>query len=327
MNPRAATGFIALTNTTLPVSIFCPDTHLLPPETAVAFRATGRLPWPAGGRADEAFDRMKRLTLRLAGIALHPRHRELLERRARRSDLAGPPGWAELLDAAEDGDPAAVQRVIGLVTTRHTGFFRHPEHFAMAAQHAREAASRRGRARLWSAAASTGEEAWSLAIAMIEGFRQPDPPVEILATDIHEAALAAAARAEYAEQTLQALGEERRARFAGEPAADGRRRLGTTVRRLVRFRGLNLTGVEWPVEGPFDVIFCRNVLMYLEAGHRYAVLERLASLLAPDGLLLLDPAEHLGPAGHWFSSRAEGVYARRRGLPASRREIWPHPAH
>ncbi|MFN0068187.1 MAG: CheR family methyltransferase [Limisphaerales bacterium] len=273
------------------------------------------------------FAGIKGEALKLAGITLHPRHRELLGRRAERGGAAGPRGWTALLTAVEDGDPVAVQRLIDLVTTRHTGFFRHPEHFELAAAHARHAVKERGVARLWSAGTATGEEAWSLAITMVEAFQRPDPPVEIVATDIHEAALAAAARAEYRDRALQALGGARRARFATEPAAEGRQGLVPALRRFVRFHPLNLAAAVWPVDGPFDVILCRNVLMYLEAGHRYAVLERLASLLAPDGLLFLDPAEHPGPAGHWFSPRAEGVYARRRGLPASRRESWPHPAH
>lgn len=287
----------------------------------------GGEPHPATGLDAETFERVQRLALRLAGIALHARHHGLLARRAPRAGVSGPHGWPELLDAAERGEASAVQQVIGLVTTRHTGFFRHTEHFALAAVHARLAVEARGRARLWSAGTATGEEAGSLAIAMIEAFQRPDPPVEILATDIHETALETAARAEHDERVLRPLGGERRRRFLEAQPDAGRWRLVPAVRALVHFRALNLAAVAWPVAGPFDVIFCRNVLMYLEAGHRYAVLERLASLLAPDGLLCLDPAEHPGPAGHWFSSRAEGVYVRSRGLPASRREIWPHPAH
>ena len=90
------------------------------------------------------------------------------------------------------------------------------------------------------------------------------------------------------------------------------------VRQWVEFRTLNLIDPVWPVEGQFDVIFCRNVLMYLEAGHRYAVLERMASRLAPDGLLLLDPTEHLGKVGHWFTPGVDGVYSRRHGTVPSR---------
>ena len=95
-------------------------------------------------------------------------------------------------------------------------------------------------------------------------------------------------------------------RFFGETARRRRWSIAPAVRRLVEFRALNLVGAAWPVEGPFDVIFCRNVLMYLEACHRYAVLERMASLLAPDGLLMLDPAEHLGKAAHLFTPGRTG---------------------
>ena len=94
------------------------------------------------------------------------------------------------------------------------------------------------------------------------------------------------------------------------------------VRRLVEFSALNLVDVTWQnIEGPFDVIFCRNVLMYLETSYRYAVAERLASLLAPDGLLILDPTEHLGKASHFFvPSAADAVYSRRRTFFSSATE-------
>ena len=101
----------------------------------------------------------------------------------------------------------------------------------------------------------------------------------------------------------------------------GRWSVAPAVRRLVEFRSLNLVGAAWPVEGPFDVIFCRNVLMYLEACHRYAVLERLASLLLPDGLLMIDPTEYLGKAGHLFTPDADAVYRRRGGSCPPRNPI------
>ena len=150
-----------------------------------------------------------------------------------------------------------------------------------------------------------------MAMALIEVFRRDDPPATVLATDIDADALAAAARGEYGERALKALEPERGKHFFGEAVA-WRRCITPAVRRLVEFRALNLADVVWPVEGPFDVIFCRNVLMYLEACHRYAVVERLASLLGPGGLLILDPTEHLGKAGHLFTPGAEGLYLRRR---------------
>lgn len=252
------------------------------------------------------------MALQLAGIELSERHGELLARRSHRLGLRDAQGFDVLLDAAEGGDPAAGQRLVGLITTKFTGFFRHPGHFNVAAEQALGAVRQRGAARLWSAAAATGEEPYSLAMAVMEVLRRPDPAVTMLATDIDEEALEVARRGEYREAALDALDPARRARFFSEPAGPGRRRVAGAVRAWVDFRPLNLVAEAWPVQGSFDVIFCRNVVMYLEACHRYAVLERMASLLAPDGLLILDPAEHPGTAGHLFTPGTDGVYARRR---------------
>jgi chemotaxis protein methyltransferase CheR len=263
------------------------------------------------------FDRTRKLALRLAGIELCDRHRELLGSRSRRLGIRDAAGIEALLGAAEEGDTQANRQLIGLVTTNFTGFFRHPRHFDAAAEHALRAVQHRAQARLWSAAAASGEEPYSIAMALIEVFRCEDPPATILATDIDADALASAARGEYGERVLNALEPERRKRFFGEAIA-GRRCIRPSVRRLVEFRALNLAAVIWPIKGPFDVIFCRNVLMYLEACHRYAVVERLASLLAPDGLLILDPTEHLGKAGHLFTQAADAVYRRRRAPYSAR---------
>ena len=259
----------------------------------------------------EQFERTRKLALRLAGIELADRHRELLGRRSRRIGIVDCAGLDALLRAAEAGEPRASRQLVGLLTTGFTGFFRHPGHFDLAAEHALQAVRRQGQARLWSAGAATGEEPYSLAMALIEVFGRDDPPARILATDIDESTLASAQRGEYGERSLRALDPERRRRFITETGG-GIWRIAPAVRRLVEFRVLNLAEVVWPVEGPFDVIFCRNVLMYLEAGYRYAALERMASLLAPDGLLILDPAEHLGPAEHLFLSKSEAVYSPRK---------------
>jgi chemotaxis protein methyltransferase CheR len=260
----------------------------------------------------EQFDRTRRLASSLAGIELVDRHRELLARRSRRLGIRDDAGLDALLNAVENGESSATQRLLCLLTTKFTGFFRHPRHFEAAAKHALQVARLRGRARLWSAGTATGEEAWTLAIALIEAFQSDTPPVSILATDVDVEALATAQRGEYGVASLQTLSPARRDRFLSETGVSQRWCVTPIVRGLVEFRTLNLVREDRPVEGPFDVIFCRNVLMYLEACHRYAALERLASRLAPDGLLMLDPAEHLGQAAHLFGPGADGVYSLRR---------------
>jgi chemotaxis protein methyltransferase CheR len=270
--------------------------------------------------SDEQFHRTRRLAARLAGIELVERHRELVARRSRRLGLRDSAGLDALLGAAEAGQTDATRQMLRLLTTKFTGFFRHPRHFELAVAHALDAAARQGRARLWSAAAATGEEAWSLAVTLFEAAGRDDPPASVLATDIDVEALAVARRGEYGASAMQAVSVARRARFFVESAPD-RWSVAPAVRRLVEFRPANLAAITWPVNGPFEVIFCRNVLMYLEACHRLAVLERMASLLAPGGLLLLDPAEHPGRAGRLFASRGNGVYLLRGG-PGSGH---PHP--
>jgi len=258
----------------------------------------------------EQFDRTRRLALELAGIELSDRHRSLLERRGRRAGLAGETGFENLLGGAECGDAEARRSLLGLLTTRFTGFFRHPWHFDIAAEHVLWAAHRRGRARVWSAASATGEEPYSLAIALLQVFGRDDPPVEILATDVNEEALAVARRGEYANAALEGVPPGLRDRFFGEPAGPGRRRIAAAARGLVDFREANLAATDWPVEGPFDAVLCRNVLMYLEGSRRDAAVERIASLLTAGGLLLLDPAEHVGGAARLFGPGERGIYVR-----------------
>jgi chemotaxis protein methyltransferase CheR len=274
--------------------------------------------------SNQQFERTRWLASKLAGIELVERHRELLRRRSQRIGIGDDAGLDALLDAVEAGQTMATQKLLGLLTTKFTGFFRHPQHFAIAAQHALRAADQRDQARLWCAGTATGEEAWSLAMTLIESFQREDPPVSIFATDVETEALAVAQLGQYARAAVTGLDAGRRERFFIATNDASRCQVTSSVHRLVDFRALNLVSSDWPIAGPFDVIFCRNVLMYLEAHHRYAVLERMATLLAPDGLLMLDPTEHLAAAGRLFVPRAAGVYSLRgSGDSGERRQSAP----
>ncbi len=263
----------------------------------------------------DQFARLRRLSERLAGIVLHERHREGLGRRLRRLGLDAP-ATGRLMDGAEAGEAGCQQRLIALLTTKHTAFFRHPHQLDLAVEQLLWAVHRRGWADLWSAAAATGEEPWSLALAVLALFPQVAPPVGILATDIDEHALAVAEAGVYPAAVLSSIPQAMRG--SGLLLESGRVSLAAAARALVRFRPLNLIAVDWPVGGPFDVVCCRNVLMYLGEDHRYAILERIAARLAPDGLLLIDPSEHLGRAAHLFGPGAGGVHGLRRRIPAQR---------
>jgi chemotaxis protein methyltransferase CheR len=255
----------------------------------------------------EQFSRTRRLALQIAGIELVERHRELLHRRCARLGVREGGGFDDLLDAVESGDNEAGQRLIRLITTKFTGFFRHPRQFEAAAKAALNAAQQNGRTRLWSAGTATGEEAYSMAIKLIELIGPENPPVTILATDIDETALTMAQNGTYGRRAMNELDPVRRTRFFTE-CSPHEWSVHSAVRQLVEFRALNLANATWPVEGSFDVIFCRNVLMYLEESLRCSVLERMASLLSPEGLLILDPTEHPGQASDLFYQKQDSVY-------------------
>lgn len=255
------------------------------------------------------FLRLRALALERLGIEIHDRQRPTLDRRACRMGLSGTAARERFLDRAESGDLDSERQLVSLVTTRHTAFFRNPYHFDLAAEHLLWAAHRRGRAAAWSAAVSTGEELWSLAIRLREMTGRRSGPVELLGSDADATALARAERGEYSGSSVEALETGRRGCFFHHPpSARGSLRIQDSLRQSVSFRIHNLVEPRWNLGGPFDVIFCRNVLMYLSRGHRRRVVERLRDALAGDGLLLLDPSEHLGAAGDHFCGGRDGVF-------------------
>jgi chemotaxis protein methyltransferase CheR len=263
--------------------------------------------------ADAEFAEVRNLALQIAGIQLHARNREYFSRRCERVGISTDAGVARLLRAVEAGDAAARRQFISFLTTSFTGFFRNSLHFDIAAEHALKTIHRRGAARLWSAAAATGEEPYSLAMALLLLPTQHNPTATIVATDINADALDFAQRGEYDERSLQSLHPALRKQFFIDSAGVKSARLVAAIRRLVEFRELNLASSEWSVTGPFDVIFCRNVLMYLERQHRESALARMAALLSPDGLLILDEAEYPGKAEHLFGKANKGIYTLRPG--------------
>lgn len=257
------------------------------------------------------FERAQRLALNLAGIELVDRHRELLSNRCRRLGIGDNDAFAALLTQAENGDRHAGQTLLSLMTTKFTSFFRHPLHFDRAAQHVLEVCQQRGRASIWSAGAATGEEPWSQAMRLLEVFLHDDPPVAIIATDIDSAAIEYARRGEYTETSLKSVEPARRSRFFREMTPERRYAITETPRQLVEFQLLNIADDSWSIEGPLDVIFCRNVLMYLNARHRQNAVERMTSLLEPGGLLILDPAEHVADSHQRFYAGRDGIYTLR----------------
>jgi len=236
-----------------------------------------------------------------AGIVIRE-HKEAMARGrlARRVKVLGLSSIAEY--CAYLRTPAAsdeIPELINAVTTNHTAFFRERHHF----DHLRkdvlprliqERAGRRGRIRIWSAACSSGEEPYSIAATSrdVIGHRS-DLDFRILATDIDTDILDRAAAGQYPAEQFDRLPADLRPLLKLEgQSARGEARIAEELKRLISFKRLNLIE-RWPMKGPFDVIFCRNVFIYFDTPTKAAILDRYVALLQPGGFLYLGHSESL----------------------------------
>ena len=255
------------------------------------------------------FERVRRLIRERVGIALNDSKQNMvynrLVKRLRALQFAG---FADYLALLDDTEHPEWQHFVNALTTNLSHFFREEYHFPILVAHMK--ALGRAPLRIWSAAASTGEEPYSIAIALCEAYGSLQPPVSILATDIDTAVLEGAQQGVYSMERVEQLSAERLKRYflRGTGANAGYARVRPELVKLVEFRKLNLSDARWDVKGPFDAVFCRNVMIYFDKPTQYQVLERLARVLAPDGLLFAGHSESFLHAAELFKSTGKTVY-------------------
>ncbi|POR56910.1 CheR family methyltransferase [Bosea psychrotolerans] len=235
-----------------------------------------------------------------AGIVIRE-HKEAMTRGrlARRVKALGLGSVAEYCAFLKTpGAVSEIPELINAVTTNHTAFFRERHHF----DHLRkdvlpkllqERSGRRGRIRIWSSACSSGEEPYSIAATSrdVLGSRS-DVDFRILATDIDTDILERAEAGLYPSELFERLPPDVKPLLKLEAAARGEARISEDLRRLIAFKRLNLIE-KWPMGGPFDVIFCRNVFIYFDTQTKASILDRFVALLAPGGFLYLGHSESL----------------------------------
>jgi chemotaxis protein methyltransferase CheR len=214
-----------------------------------------------------------------------------LEDRLRGRGIAAPRDYYYFLKFHPDG-PEELQVLIDAVTTQETWFFRETEPLeSWCASIAPGIVRSRGKLRAWSAACSTGEEAFTLAMLVAERF--PDVPVEIVATDISRRAIAVAREGLYDAHSLRRTGPQWVSKYF-RPAGGGRWEVGASIRNAVRFEQANLLDPAVPQRvGPMDFVLCRNVLIYFDERSRNVALTCLRDALRPDGNLVLGFSESL----------------------------------
>lgn len=257
------------------------------------------------------FERVRKLIYQHAGISLAPVKQDMVySRLARRLRATGKQSFADYLDALEKNGGDEWERFVNSLTTNLTSFFREPHHFPIFAEHLRKLGSSRP-IRIWCSAASTGEEPYSIAITVAETFGSNTSHVSIIASDLDTNVLATAQKGVYSIDRVEKLSPERLRKFflRGTGAQEGFVAVRQELKQLIEFKRINLLEPNWPVKGPLDIIFCRNVMIYFDKPTQYKILSRFAPLMQGDGLMFAGHSESFLHAADLFKSLGKTVYA------------------
>lgn len=264
---------------------------------------------------DADFARLRNLVKNLTGISLSEQKRELVYGRlTRRLRALGFGSFKDYCDFLEDNLDAELEHFTNAITTNLTSFFRENHHFELLSNDLRSWLMNRlgsnGRLRIWSAGCSTGEEAYSIAITLAETI--PDVfsrNVKILATDLDTNVVATGRAGVYPENRIEAIEAERKRKWfqRGSGTTTGMVRVDQKLRDMVTFNQLNLMG-EWPMRGKFDVIFCRNVVIYFDKPTQSKLFSRYADALCDDGVLFIGHSETMADVCDRFDLVGKTMY-------------------
>ena len=267
---------------------------------------------------DNDFAKIRELIHQRAGIALGAQKRQMvysrLARRLRDLGLREFSAYLKYLEADPRSDEW--QSFTNALTTNLTAFFREAHHFPVLAEHVKKCPQP---VTVWCSAASTGEEPYSIAMTLIEALGSRAGTASVVASDIDTQVLAKAVAGVFTIEQVSKLSPERLKRFflKGSVAHAGKVRIRPEVAAMVQFSQLNLLDPKWALKGPFDAIFCRNVMIYFDKPTQGKILQRFAPLIKPHGLLFAGHSENFSFANQIFRLRGQTVYELTTGHPKS----------
>jgi chemotaxis protein methyltransferase CheR len=259
-------------------------------------------------------------THKATGIVLNESKREMVYRRftriIRERKLKN---FSEYCDLLRNQTALEESYFINAITTNLTSFFREKHHFDYLQQHeipkiidqGKNSAIQDKRLRIWSCASSTGEEPYSIAITILEAMQAKlsEWDVKILATDVDSNVLKHASKGVYDEKSIEDLPEKIKHKYflRGKGKNIHSVKVNNELKSLITFKHLNLLH-DWPMGGPFDVIFCRNVIIYFDKSTQQELFSHYYELLKPGGLLMLGHSENLGEYNQYFSNTGRTTY-------------------
>lgn len=257
---------------------------------------------------------IKRLAYRITGISLSDHKQNMIYGRlARRLRSLGLKTFSEYLSLLEDDNNPEVHEFVNAITTNLTSFFRENHHFEFLQEDLlpsliRENATKK-RIRIWSAGCSTGEEPHSIAMVLREFAAIRSWDVKILATDLDTNCVAKGKSGVYTAERVETFPEKFK-KYIKVSSDSGRVKIREDVRSLITFKQLNLLH-QWPMKGPFDFIFCRNVVIYFDAETQRKLFDRYANILTPHGHLFIGHSENLHKVCDRFDGLGRTIYKRK----------------
>jgi len=258
------------------------------------------------------FSRVQALIYKHAGISLHDgKHAMVYSRLSRRLRETGHESFDDYLTWLEkQGDAREWQEFVNALTTNLTSFFREQHHFDILAQYLKSKPASTPW-RVWCNAASTGEEPYSIVLTALEALG-PNANFKLTASDIDSKVLNTASNGVYRMENVKNLSQERLHRFfmRGKASNAGMVRVKPELRRMIDFMQVNLIRDDWPFKEPFDIVFCRNVMIYFDAATQRKVLERIHRVMKPGGMLFVGHAENFSESRDLFILRGKTVYER-----------------
>ena len=261
---------------------------------------------------DADFDRVQSLIYQRAGISLHDgKHAMVYSRLSRRLRDTGYQSFKDYLSWLEAHEGPEWQEFVNALTTNLTSFFRESHHFEIFSNYLKSKPNS-STWRVWCSASSTGEEPYSIVMAAVDALG-PKCNFALTASDIDSKVLASAAQGVYRMEGLKGVSEDRVQRFfmRGKGGNEGMVRIKPELQHRVQFISVNLIRNDWPFRDPFDVVFCRNVMIYFDAPTQRRVLEQIHRVMIPGGLLFVGHAENFSESRDLFVLKGKTVYERR----------------
>jgi chemotaxis protein methyltransferase CheR len=260
---------------------------------------------------DSDFDRIQRLIYQRAGISLHSgKHAMVYSRLSRRLRETGPRSFSEYLGWLETNDGLEWQEFVNALTTNLTSFFRENHHFNIF-QNYLALNRHKHHWKIWCCAASTGEEPYSIAMTAITALGLGSG-LTLIASDIDSKVLETAVRGIYRLDGIKNINNSQLHQFflRGKGLNAGMVRVKPELQTMIEFMIVNLIHDQWPFGDVFDVVFCRNVMIYFDGVTQRKVLERIHRVLTPGGLLFVGHAENFSESRDLFILKGKTVYER-----------------